>query len=120
MPSIIRRTSLATTASEANVLAGSAFEYARVRCILSFGELANDEGLLSLTNVGSDIVMEEHEVDTANATDTPGLSSLGPQIPGNFLASDVAEPGDRIVVSARNPTGGTIVLRNVVLITNAR
>lgn len=119
MPSIIRRTSLATTASSANVLAGSAFEYCRVRCVLSFGEIANDEGLLSLTNVGSDIVMEEHEVDTSNATDSPGLMSLGPQIPGNFIASDVGESGDRIVVAARNPTGGTIVLRNIVIVTNA-
>lgn len=110
MPTIVRETSVAANASNPNLLAGSAFEYARRRAILSVGLTQAATGMFALINVGSDVVAEEF---------SPPIATVYPIIPDDFYFQDVAEMGDRIVVAVRNSTGGALVNRVIAIITNA-
>jgi hypothetical protein len=110
MPAIVRTSALLTATSNPNVLSGSTFEYARTRAILSMGLTQSATGMFALFNVGSDIVAEEFE---------PPIATVYPIIPDDFYFQDIAEAGDRIVVALRNPTGGTLTGRTIVIITNA-
>lgn len=110
MPVIVRSTSVAANTSNANLLAGSAFEYARTRAILSIGLTQSATGMFALLNVGSDVVAEEFE---------PPIATVYPIIPDDFYFQDIAEAGDRVVVAVRNSTGGALTNRVIAIITNA-
>lgn len=107
MPTIMRSTSLLTTASNPNVNTGSVFETARSRATLSMALVQSATGMFALINVGADVVAEEFE---------PPILTTYPVIPDMFYFQDIAEPGDRIVIACRNPSGGTLVLKSVVII----
>lgn len=107
MPSIIRNTSIAAGASNPNVNTGSVFETARARQTLSMAMVQSATGMFALVNVGADVVVEEFE---------PPILTTYPVIPDMFYMQDIAEPGDRIVIAVRNPTGGALVLKSVVII----
>jgi hypothetical protein len=108
MPSIIRETSVPANSSNPNLFDGSTFELARQRSVLSFGTSQAATGNFHTLNVGSDVVVEEF---------IPPILTRYPIIPDEFYAQDVAEAGDRIVLSVRNSTGGALVNRAVVIIT---
>lgn len=110
MPTIVRTTSTAAAGATPNLNAGSAFEYARRRAILSVGLTQSATGQFALINVGSDVVAEEFE---------PPIATVYPIIPDDFYFQDVAEQGDRIVIAVRNPTGGALTTRSITIVTNA-
>ena len=109
MPVIQKTTSVPANSVVENVLAGSAFEFARANILASMGITQASAGLFLTIQTGSDIVLEESE---------PAISTDYPIIPDEFYYQDVATPGDRIVVRLRNSTGGAIVAKTIVQVTN--
>ena len=109
MPVIQRETSVGAGLTDANLLAGSVFEFARSNILIIAGCTAAATGTFITINSGSDVVLEESP---------PIVSTVFPVIPDDMFYSDVATVGDRIVLSARNPTGGAVIHRALVQITN--
>lgn len=107
MPMILRTTSVAATSVNDNTVSGSAFEFARGRQVVSIGVVAAAAGVFVTIQAGPDIVSEEFEA--------PILTTY-PIIPDNMYFTDVMELGDRLVVRARNSTGGALVVRTLVQI----
>lgn len=110
MPSILRTRTIATVTTDPNILSGSVFEFARGNILLVMGVTQAATGMFVTINAGADIVAEEFE---------PHILTRYPVIPDEMAFAAVAQTGDRIVVSVRNPTGGGIIARALVQITNA-
>ena len=109
MPVIQRTTTVPANDVVENVFAGSAFEFARQNTFVSMGTVQAATGLFVTIQSGGDVVAEEFEPEI-EATDFPRRDS-------QFYYNDVATNGDRLVVRARNSTGGAIVLRTVAELT---
>lgn len=109
MPVIMREVSVGIGATDPNLLAGSTFEFMRGNVYLSVGVTAAATGSFVTIISGSDIVVEES---------APPVLTRYPVIPDEMYFNDVATLADRLVISARNPTGGAIIHRCVVQITN--
>jgi len=110
MPVIMKETSVAAGATNDNVVSGSAFEFARTRQIVSIGVCASATGGFVTIQSGSDVVLEESP---------PYVATVFPIIPDQMFYTDVMEAGDRLVIKARNPTGGAVIFRTIVQITPA-
>jgi len=108
MPVIMREASVAAGAVNENVLAGSAFEFARQNSLVSMGIHQSATGGFATINSGADIVAEEF---------SPPIATVYPVIPDNMYFSDVAAAGDRLVVRYRNPTAGALTVRVVCQVT---
>lgn len=108
MPAIQTTQTLAAGASVANLFAGSAFEFARTRTLVSLGVTATLGGTFITINSGSDVVLEESP---------PFVSAGYPIVPDQMYYNDVMEAGDRLRVAARNPTAGAVQLFAVALMT---
>lgn len=108
MPVIQRETSVAAGASNDNLLAGSAFEFARQNSLVSIGVVQSATGGFVTIQSGADIVAEEF---------APNIKTTYPVIPDEMYYSDVAQAGDRLVVRVRNPTGGALVFRVICQVT---
>lgn len=108
MPVIMREVALLTLTNSDNLVAGSTFEIARTRQIISVGVVASATGTFITINSGSDVVLERTP---------PPVKATYPVIPDEMFFTDVMEAGDRLVIAAQNPTGGTITFRVVVQIT---
>lgn len=122
MPMILNQTAVLTASVNNNVIAGSAFEFARVQSIYSIGVAQSNPGGFCTIQGGSDIIAEEFPppvVGTA-AVNPSGAAltttSAYPVVPDEMYFTDVLNPGDRLVIRFRNPTGGTITLSTVVQI----
>lgn len=109
MPVIQRSVSVAAGVVNENLLAGSAFEFARGPVLISIGVTQDVTGGFATINSGSDVVAEEFE---------PAILARFPIIPDEMYYNDVATVGDRLVIRFRNPTAGAIVARSIVQITN--
>lgn len=105
MPVIQKETSVAAGAVNDNLLSGSAFEFARQRQVVSIGVTAAATGTFVTIQSGADIVLEES---------APLIKTTYPIIPDEMYYNDVMEAGDRLVIRARNPTGGAVVHRAIV------
>lgn len=108
MPAIQVATALAAGASSANLFAGSAFEFARSRTLASIGVNASATGTFVTINSGSDVVLEESP---------PYEATVFPIVPDQMFYNDIMEAGDRLRLSARNPTAGSITFRALALLT---
>lgn len=108
MPVIQRETSIAAGAVNDNLLSGSAFEFLRQNSLVSIGVTAAATGTFVTIQSGSDVVAEEFP---------PAIQTRFPIIPDEMYYSDVGGAGDRLVIRARNPTGGAVVHRALVQIT---
>lgn len=108
MPVIMKETSVAAGAVNENILAGSAFEFARQNSLVSIGIAQSATGGFATIQAGPDIVAEEF---------SPPIATVYPVIPDNMYFSDVAAAGDRLVVRYRNPTGGALTVRVVCQVT---
>jgi len=97
--------SVAAGAVNNNLVSGSAFEFARVRQVVSMGWVQSATGGFMTLQAGADIVAEEFSV--------PILTTY-PIIPDNMYFTDIMEPGDRLVARYRNPTGGALTVRGAV------
>lgn len=109
MPVIAREVSVAAGATDPNLLTGSTFEFMRNNVFLSIGVSAAATGTFITIISGSDVVLEESP---------PPVLTRYPVIPDEMYFNDVATLADRLVISARNPTGGAVVHRPLVQITN--
>lgn len=105
MPMIMVEESIAAGAVNANLVAGSAFEFARQRQIVSLGLVQSATGMFGTIQAGGDVIAEEFSL--------PILTTY-PIIPDNMYFTDVMEAGDRLVLRVRNPTGGALIARAVV------
>jgi len=108
MPVIQRQVSIAANSINENILAGSQYEFARRRCIISGGIVAAAAGVISNINSGGDVVMEQFPLKIS-ATDFP-------VIPDDFVFTDVMEVGDRLSIPCQNTTGAAIVVRAIIQI----
>jgi len=108
MPAFLNEQTIATTVIVQNILAGSAFEFARTNSLVSLGVVASATGTFATINSGADVVAEEF---------APAIKTTFPIIPDEMYYSDVAAAGDRLVVRVRNPTGGAITIRVICQIT---
>lgn len=96
---------IAAGATNNNVLSGSAFEFVKNPSQIAVGLLASAAGLLAGVSSGGDILLEDGSV-----VDIVRVANQGPIFPDDFILQDVALPMDRLRISVRNPTGGSITL----------
>lgn len=108
MPAIQIEQSVAAGGTVANLVAGSAFEFARSRTLVSLGLTAAATGTFAFINSGADVVLEESP---------PYVSTLFPIVPDQMFYNDIMEMFDRLRVQIRNSTGGAIVARSLALLT---
>jgi hypothetical protein len=109
MPGIIQKeTSVAAGASNDNLLSGSAFEYLRNPTVVSIGCVASATGGFITIQVGAAILLEESP---------PAVLTTMPVVPDQMYYVGAGLPGDRLVIRARNPTGGALTFRAVVQLT---
>lgn len=105
MPVIQNEVSVAAGAVNNNLVSGSAFEFARVRQLVSIGLVQSATGGFATLQAGADVIAEEFP---------PAIKTSYPVIPDEMYYTDVMEPGDRLVLRFRNPTGGALTVRYVV------
>lgn len=87
-----------------NIFSGSAFEYVRSPGVVSMGVCASATGAFITIQAGPTLILEESP---------PTVKTTMPVIPDDFLYQSAVVPGDRLVLRARNPTGGAITVRAV-------
>lgn len=93
------RQSVAANTTIANCLSGKNAEFVQEPSIITFYGSASAVGLMMTCIVGSEIVVEDQEVNAQNRM---------PLVPDDLLAQAGAFPGDRIQVKLRNSTGGAV------------
>lgn len=106
---IQKEVSLAAGAVNDNLFSGSAFEYARAPGVVSIGVTAAADGTFITVQAGPTIILEESP---------PVVKTTMPVVPDDFLYTAAIAPGDRLVLRARNPTAGAIIVRAVAQITD--
>ena len=122
MPMIMNQTSVAAGAVNNNIISGSAFEFARVQSIYSIGIAANNNGCFVTLQGGSEIIAEEFPPPVIGiAANNPSGAALTttsqyPVVPDEMYFTDVLNPGDRLVIRCRNPTGAAVTFSAVVQI----
>lgn len=104
MPTIQKETSIAAGAVNDNLLSGSAFEYMRGNGVVSAGVVAAATGTFITIQSGPDVILEESP---------PMVLTTMPIVPDHFFYNWAAAAGDRLLIRARNPTGGAVVHRVV-------
>lgn len=107
MPVIQRAVTIAANVTNDNIIAGSQYEFARRRCIISGAVVGSATGLVANINSGGDVVMEQFPLKILDAF---------PVIPDDFVFQDVMEVGDRLSIPVQNTTGGTLVARVIIQI----
>jgi len=105
MPTLMRETVFGAAGVNSNVNSGSIFETARRRWVLSMGIVATVTANFVGINVGPDVVAEEHP---------PFVLATYPVIPDHFFYTDVADPGDKVVMFVRATVA--VTYRSVVII----
>lgn len=108
MPVIQREISVAANSTNDNALSGSAFEFLRRNAVISAGVTAAATGIVFNINSGADVVVEESDAV---------IATRFPIIPDEMYYNDVGVQGDRLVIRLRNTTGGALVVRVLVQIT---
>lgn len=92
-----------------NLLSGSAFEFLRRNAIVSMGVVCDTSGQFVTIQSGSDIVLEESEC---------AVKATYPTIPDEMYYNDVGVTGDRLVIRLRNASGGNVVFKAIVQLTD--
>lgn len=110
MPVITDRRSVAANATVANVLSGSQYEFLPFDAVVEFGLVASAVGMNATVTSGTDILQQDQEISAANRL---------PIYPDDFVLTDVAAAGERLVVGLRNTTGAAITTFVVAKITPA-
>lgn len=107
MPVIQRAVVVAANSTNENVLAGSQYEFARRRCLVSIGIMQSAAGLRANINSGGDVVAEVFE---------PQVAARFPIIPDEMYYNDVMEAGDRLSIPVQNTTAGNLTAFTIVQI----
>lgn len=105
MPVIQIETAVAAGAVNNNLVAGSAFEFARTRSLVSIGLTQSATGGFATIQSGADVIAEEF---------SPVILTRFPVIPDEMYYTDLMEAGDRLVLRYRNPTAGSLTVRALV------
>ncbi len=105
MPLIKGSVAIAAGATNNNILSGSAFEFVKEASQVAIGMLSSASGLLAGVSSGSDILLED-----GSLVDIVRVANQGPLFPDDYILQDIAMPMDRLRISVRNPTGGSITL----------
>lgn len=101
---IQKETSVAAGAVNDNLFSGSAFEYVRAPGVVNIACVASATGGFITIQAGPTLILEESP---------PTVKTSMPVVPDDFLYSAAVVPGDRLVLRARNPTGGALTFRAV-------
>lgn len=101
---IQKEVSIAAGAVNDNLFSGSAFEYVRQPGVVSIGVTAAATGTFITIQAGPTLILEESP---------PIVKTVMPVVPDDFLYQSAVVPGDRLVLRARNPTGGAVIHRAV-------
>jgi hypothetical protein len=102
MPTIQGVTNVAAGGINANVLAGSAYEFAPFHARADIAVVGNAAGEPRVTvQTGSDVLLEESPVSRQNRV---------PVWPDDYSLSDVVAKGDRIKIQYRNTGAGAVDL----------
>jgi hypothetical protein len=110
MSGVIQKETIVTTgASNDNLLSGSAFEYLRAPAVVSIACVQSVTGGFITIQIGPSILLEESP---------PNIKTSMPVVPDDFTFTAAGAPGDRLVIRARNPTGGSITFRAIAQITD--
>lgn len=107
---IVRTTSVPANDVVENVLAGSAFEFARQNSFVSMGIVQAATGLFVTIQAGGNVIAEEFE--------PPIEATAFPQTNEDFYFNAFAVTGDRLVIRVRNSTGGAVDIRAVTQVTD--
>jgi len=108
MPALQQSISIAAGVTNANIVPASAFEFARVRQLLSLGVTIAATGLFVTIQSGSDVILEE----------SPGyIVDQFPIVPDQMFYNDIMEAGDRLRIGVRSTAGGAVVARFLALMT---
>ncbi|HEX8802141.1 MAG TPA: hypothetical protein VF772_26195 [Terriglobales bacterium] len=122
MPVILNAVSVAAATVNNNVVAGSAFEFARVQSVYSIGIFASLPTAFCTIQGGSDIIAEEFPIPVSGtAANNPSgaamtTTSQFPVIPDEMYFTDVLNPGDRLVLRVRNANAAANLISFVVQI----
>lgn len=106
MANIVTVKDVAANSVDENLIAGSAFEFARGRTVVSMGLVAAATGTFVTIQAGGNVIAEEFQ--------PPIEATAFPQVNEDFYFQFAMAPGDRLVIRVRNSTGGAIELRSVV------
>lgn len=106
MPTIQREVSVAAGAT-ASVFNGSAFEYPERNAVVSLGVTAAATGTFVTVQAGGEVVLEESP---------PIVRTAMPIIPDDFGLNFAIAQGRRLILNARNPTGGAVIHRAIAQI----
>jgi len=101
---IQKETAVAAGQVNDNLFSGSAFEYVRQAGVVSIGVVASATGGFVTIQAGPTLILEESP---------PTVKTSMPIVPDDFLYQSAVVPGDRLVLRARNPTGGALTFRAV-------
>lgn len=110
MPVMTDRRSVAANATVANVLAGLTYEFLPFDAVVEFGLVASAIGLNASVKSGTDILQDDQEVSAQNRL---------PLYPDDFILTDVAAAGERLIVGYRNTTAAAITAFTAVKLTPA-
>lgn len=102
---IQRSDSIGATSVNDNVIAGNQFEFAPARSIVEFGLVASATGLEVDVLVGARSVVTRMLPSTANHFAV---------YPDDFTLRGGAQAGERVIIRARNTTGGALTLFTTV------
>jgi len=108
MPTIQKEVSVGAGASNPNLFQGSAFEYPEANALVSLGVTAAATGTFVTVQAGGEVVLEES---------APIVRTAMPIIPDDFTLNFAVASGRRLIVAARNPTGGAVIHRAIAQIT---
>lgn len=104
-------TSVAAGAINNNIFAGSAYEYANSRQVVSMGVVQSATGGFATIQAGPAVVAEEF---------APAIKTTYPIIPDEMYYNFGMNQGDRLICRYRNPTGGALTVRAVAQIQPTR
>jgi len=104
MPMILREVTVGANATNENIIAGSAFEFARGRGVLSVGIAGAATGLVGTIQVGARVVLEESPL---------AIKTTMPIIPDDFYYTEGVLQNERIIARVRNTTAAPIVCRSI-------
>lgn len=95
-------------------LAGWQYEYLPYPALVEVGINAAAVGVVATISSGSDVLQEESPVQAG------GVAGVIPSPLNTPYMADEAAAGDRIKISARNTTGGAIVVNGICRVTPLR
>lgn len=107
MSGVIQKETSVAAGATTDIFADSAFLYPQRRAVVSLGVLASATGAFITVYSGGRLILEES---------APKIGTVMPNTDEDFFYNFVAEAGERLTLSFRNPTGGALTCRAVAQI----